>query len=213
MQLQIHSQLQIHGLPSLCICLCSLFWLRKERPQSVEVAVQRVLLRRGGANATLLALWTLQATATPTATPAANATEQAPVNALGATQHVDIRIEGEVHRHQDVRDHKERVRLVHAILAQRQRNGNLSGRGRCRERERKIRKWGALFSIRGLHSTLSCFLTICGIQHSTKEMLRKAISLANLISSGDVADVMVTLLLWWNCLGGGRLLPVLYAAW
>lgn len=155
MQLQIHSQLQIHGLPSLCICLCS-FWRRKERPQSVEVAVQGMLLRRGGANATLLALWTLQATATPAATPATNATEQGPVNALGATQHVDIRIEGEVHRHQDVGNHKERVRLGHAILAQRQRNGNLSGRGRCKERE----DYMSAFS-RDLHAVV--LRNICGV--------------------------------------------------
>lgn len=107
--------------------MCSLcfWWPRKERPQSVEV--QRVLLRRGGANATLLALGTLQSTAAPATTPATNAAQQAPVDALAATQHIDIGIEGEVYGHQDVGNDEELMRLGHTILTQRQRDGNLRG--------------------------------------------------------------------------------------
>lgn len=107
------------------VCLLCLRWLRKERPQSVEVAVERVLLRRGGAYATLLALGSLQPTAAPAAAPATNAAQQTPVDALGAAQHVDIRIECEVYGHQNVGNHEEPVLLGQTILTQRQRNGNL----------------------------------------------------------------------------------------
>lgn len=109
-----------HSVCSLCF-----WWPRKERPQSVEV--QRVLLRRGGANATLLALGTLQSTAAPATTPATNAAQQAPVDALAATQHIDIGIEGEVNGHQDVGNNEELMLLGHTILTQRQRDGNLRG--------------------------------------------------------------------------------------
>lgn len=94
-------------------------------PKSIEITVQGILLGGGGAYATLIALGALEPAAAPATAPALDAVEQGPIDALGACYHINVRIQCEMQRHEDIRHNKERMRRTHAILLYGQGYGNL----------------------------------------------------------------------------------------
>jgi len=64
-------------------------------------------------------------TRTPTAPPALDATQQRPVDGLGSTQHIDIRIRGKVQSRKHVGDDEELIRCGQTIWGYGQRDSNL----------------------------------------------------------------------------------------
>lgn len=93
-----------------------------------SVEFQSIRLRHRRTHAALVALGTTKSARTPSAPPALNASQQGPVDGLGATQHIDIRIRGEVQRRKNIGDDEELVRCGHPIWSYSQRDGDLKRR-------------------------------------------------------------------------------------
>jgi len=89
------------------------------------VELQSIRLRHRGAHAALVALGSAKSTRTPTAPPALDATQQRPVDGLGSTQHIDIRIRGKVQSRKHVGDDEELIRCGQTIWGYGQRDSNL----------------------------------------------------------------------------------------